>query len=254
MRLSALGVRLLLLVAGATGFAARPQGFHLRSTRRSLPVYASAASPGDSEACIAQLAQDNAPGKAIEEAAAELVARGGGLEEPALSPMIGGEWKLLHISSSDFDIRNPLGRRIDGTLPGVEGWIAKITGGGSVASASSSPIQRAVTDAFSVTQSIELSEGTPRRGRVEQLVRTPLGELHLNAAATVDPSQPERISFTFDEGFFAFRESGLRVPYPVPFRLLGKEAEGFLDTLYLGERLRISKGNKGSTFVLERAL
>ena len=34
--------------------------------------------------------------------------------------------------------------------------------------------------------------------------------------------------------------------------LLGKEAEGYLDTLFLSERLRISVGNKGTTFVLKR--
>ena len=38
----------------------------------------------------------------------------------------------------------------------------------------------------------------------------------------------------------------------MPFKLLGKEAEGYLDTLYLSERLRISRGNKGTTFVLSR--
>ena len=61
-----------------------------------------------------------------------------------------------------------------------------------------------------------------------------------------------RVRFSFDEGFFLFR-NGLRVPYPVPFRLLGKEAEGYLDTTYLGARVRVSTGNKGTTFVLERS-
>merc|ERR1711869_56838 len=94
----------------------------------------------------------------------------------------------------------------------------------------------------SVSQSITgLASGS---GRVEQLVETPVGELHLNAAARVDGSEPCRGRFSFDEGFFLFR-NGLRVPYPVPFRLLGKEAEGYLDTTYLGARVRVSTGNKG---------
>ena len=46
--------------------------------------------------------------------------------------------------------------------------------------------------------------------------------------------------------------ASLRLPYPVPFKLLGKEAEGYLDTLYLSDRVRISRGNKGTTFVLVR--
>ena len=131
--------------------------------------------------------------------------------------------------------------------------LATLTGGGSEgadASSSSSPIQRAVTSAFSVTQSIVgLQSGD---GRVEQLVRTPLGELHLNAAARTSDSQPRRISFTFDEGYFE-SEGGLRLPYPVPFRLLGDEAQGWLDTEFLSDRLRVSVGSKGTTFVLERA-
>ena len=45
---------------------------------------------------------------------------------------------------------------------------------------------------------------------------------------------------------------GVRVPYPVPFRLLGDEAKGYLDTSYVSERLRISRGNKGTTFIFAR--
>jgi hypothetical protein len=47
-----------------------------------------------------------------------------------------------------------------------------------------------------------------------------------------------------------------KVPYPVPFKLLGDEAKGWLDTTYLSPTgtLRISKGNKGTTFVLQKTL
>jgi hypothetical protein len=38
----------------------------------------------------------------------------------------------------------------------------------------------------------------------------------------------------------------------VPFRLLGDEARGWLETTYLSPSLRISRGNKGTTFVLRR--
>ena len=38
----------------------------------------------------------------------------------------------------------------------------------------------------------------------------------------------------------------------MPFKLLGDEAKGWLDTTYLGEDVRISRGNKGTTFVLVR--
>ena len=60
-------------------------------------------------------------------------------------------------------------------------------------------------------------------------------------------------SFSFDEGYLQLKGPiPARLPYPVPFKLLGKEAEGYLDTLYLSERLRISVGNKGTTFILSR--
>ena len=49
-----------------------------------------------------------------------------------------------------------------------------------------------------------------------------------------------------------FQLGPLRLPYPVPFRLLGDEARGWLDTTYLSQRLRVSRGNKGTTFILGR--
>lgn len=176
-----------------------------------------------------------------------------GVEDPALSPLIEGDWVLIHTSSSSFDIRNPLGRRSDGTAPGLEGAFQAVTGGARIEAPSSSPIQRAVVEAFSVTQSIRLQGPTKR---VEQCVDTPLGTLKLGARASVTPEAPKRISFAFDEGFFALREPVLgvsRIPYPAPFKLLGKEAEGYLDTVYLSEQLRVSVGNKGTRFVLRRA-
>ena len=159
---------------------------------------------------------------------------------------------LLHTSKSTFDPRNPLGRREDGTAPGLEGAFAALSGGAQVAAPSSSPIQRARVDAFSVTQSIQL-QGSDKR--VLQSVETPVGTLQLGARASVSTAQPARISFAFDEGYFALRTPlfGVeRLPYPVPFRLLGKEAEGYLDTTYLSDKLRISVGNKGTQFVLGR--
>jgi hypothetical protein len=44
----------------------------------------------------------------------------------------------------------------------------------------------------------------------------------------------------------------LAVPYPVPFDLLGPRAIGYLDTSVLQGDVRVSVGNKGTTFVFER--
>lgn len=64
------------------------------------------------------------------------------------------------------------------------------------------------------------------------------------AAATIENGK--RILFQFDRAAFSFNFLPFKVPYPVPFRLLGDEAKGWLDTTYLSPsgNLRISRGNK----------
>ena len=151
----------------------------------------------------------------VDELVSELVSLGG-VAHPFSSALIEGDWKLIHSSSSKFDMRNPLGRRVDGSTPGLEGVIGAITGGASEDEASSSPIQRAAIRAFEVVQSIRLSSPEPR---VLQQLRTPVGVLHLNARASVAAATPQRIDFAFDEGYLALTfPAGLRLPYPVPFR------------------------------------
>ena len=70
----------------------------------------------------------------------------------------------------------------------------------------------------------------------------------LSAAAKLENAG--RLDFAFDLGYFEL--GGIRLPYPVPFALLGDEAKGFLNTKFLSTNLRLSKGNKGTTFVLIR--
>ena len=56
----------------------------------------------------------------------------------------------------------------------------------------------------------------------------------------------KRILFQFDRAAFSFNFLPFKVPYPVPFKLLGDEAKGWLDTTYLSPSgsIRISRGNK----------
>ena len=198
----------------------------------------------------------------------------GGLTAPATRDEISGTWRLLYTSKSSFDPRNPLGSRVDGTAPGIEGLFAAIfgddagarmaSGASAVSAASSSPIQRTVTslESFTIQQAIRLDGPDPR---VDQVVQFGDGNyLRLSAAASVDSNAHDgaRIDFAFDlayfelaSGPFGVRLPGtrpVRVPYPVPFRLLGDEARGWLDTTFLGKDVRISRGNKGTTFVLVR--
>lgn len=174
----------------------------------------------------------------------------GGIPNPVLSPVIQGDWELLYTSKSKFDIKNPLGRRVDGSKPGVEGLFGVMFKEADEAT-SSSPIQRTVTsiDGITITQEIVLDGPDPR---VDQ--RVVFGSdyfLRLSASAGTQPeSEPSKIFFTFDLAYFQL--GPIRIPYPVPFKLLGDEARGWLDTVYLSEQLRVSRGNKGTTFVLRR--
>ncbi|XP_073112812.1 probable plastid-lipid-associated protein 12, chloroplastic isoform X3 [Elaeis guineensis] len=74
----------------------------------------------------------------------------------------------------------------------------------------------------------------------------------IQAAATTKDGR--RILFQFDRAAFSFKFLPFKVPYPVPFRLLGDEAKGWLDTTYLSHNgnIRISRGSKGTTFVLQK--
>ncbi|KAL3700171.1 hypothetical protein R1sor_018193 [Riccia sorocarpa] len=146
----------------------------------------------------------------------------GGVQDPTFSPLIEGRWQLMFT-----------------TRPGT-----------------ASPIQRTFVgvDAFTVFQEIVLTDTADPR--VSNIVRASesIGELKVEAAASRESGK--RILFRFDRAAFDFKFLPFKVPYPVPFRLLGDEAKGWLDTTYLSPSgtIRISKGNKGSTFILQKGL
>ncbi|GMH07571.1 hypothetical protein Nepgr_009411 [Nepenthes gracilis] len=92
-----------------------------------------------------------------------------------------------------------------------------------------SPIQRTFVgvDFFSVFQEVYIQMNDPRVSNIVRFSEA-IGELKVEAVASV--------------------------PYPVPFRFLGDEAKGWLDTTYLSHsgNIRISRGSKGTTFVLQK--
>lgn len=147
---------------------------------------------------------------------------------------------------------------------------------------SASPIQRSFTgvDGFSVYQEISVSSG--EGVRVNNIVDfgDKVGFLKVEAAASTD-SRPlmdfeprkgkglpfgilgtssvdppstvnTRIDFQFDKAAFYLNALPLTLPYPVPFRLLGDERKGWIDVTYLSKdgQFRLSRGNKGTLFVL----
>ena len=132
-----------------------------------------------------------------------------------------GEWKLLYTTKSTFDRTNPLGKREDGTTPGLEQLFPIVFRGGSNSrdgddgdgssstSSSSSPIQRLVTniESIDIYQNIRAANAktkTARRmERVDQLVKNRIGDtvLRLSAAASYD-AERKRINFAFDLAYF----------------------------------------------------
>ncbi|KAI3995629.1 hypothetical protein MKX01_023374 [Papaver californicum] len=106
-------------------------------------------------------------------------------------------------------------------------------------------------DGFSVFQEVYLKTDDPRVSNIVKFSEA-IGELKVEAAVSVKDGTC--ILFRFDRTAFSFSFLPFKVPYPVPFKLLGEEAKGWLDTAYLPQsgNIRISRGNKGTTFVLQK--
>ncbi|KAH9740856.1 putative plastid-lipid-associated protein 12 [Citrus sinensis] len=134
-----------------------------------------------------------------------------GVPDPTGSSLIEGRWQLMFT-----------------TRPGT-----------------ASPIQRTFVgvETFSVFQEISLRTNDPRVSNIVKFSEA-IGELKVEAAASIKDGK--RILFQFDKAAFSFKFLPFKFPYPVPFRLLGDEAKGWLDTTYLSPsgNLRISRGNK----------
>jgi len=179
-----------------------------------------------------------------------------------------GTWRLIHSTKSAFDARAPLGRRTDATAPGIEALFAAMFGDddakANARDGSSSPIQRAVLnkaldddDGFAVLQGVRLT-GEAAKTRVDQVVRfgDGFGYFRLSAKASLEPeSSPRRgrINYAFDNAYVRLKKPfDVRLPYPVPFKLLGDEARGYLDLKYASDVVRVVKGNKGTTFAFVR--
>ena len=161
-----------------------------------------------------------------------------------------GRWRVLATISPPSDSGDNFVRFFS-----VKSWVDYAFNGGP------SPVQSLVAGSSTtaaLTQKLTLSGDEPR---FDNVVDLPFGRLVIRA--TVEPDAPgapaSRLTFRFRDGEFLVDDAlfggALAVPYPVPFDLLGDRAVGYLETTVLDEAsgVRVARGNKGTTFVFERA-
>ena len=190
-----------------------------------------------------------------------------GIAEPAISPQVKGLWRLLHTNNADtaspiqrkavdaskYSIYQDIFLRQDDDDDNIDADDVDKNGPTLIVSQVvkfGDKAQLAV-DALASTSQYPLEELTTRQRTGKILGANILGVSKVGEDAQEDSSRPNsRIFFVFDEGNFNF--NGLKVPYPVPFRwpIFRDAVKGWIDITYLSDRIRISRGNKGTTFVL----
>lgn len=178
---------------------------------------------------------------------------GSGIERPAISDAVYGRWRLLHTDNANT--ASPIQRKaVDSSAFPIYQDIIFNDKNQLVVSQVvkfNDDIELKV-DALASTSAYPLAELTERKGDGKFFGLNILGVSQVGAEAQEDVNRPDsRINFVFDEGKFDW-EGRFSVPYPVPFRLplFRDAAKGWIDITYLSERVRLSRGNKGTTFVL----
>mmetsp|Transcript_6390 Transcript_6390/g.11101 ORF Transcript_6390/g.11101 Transcript_6390/m.11101 type:complete len:273 (-) Transcript_6390:1060-1878(-) len=177
---------------------------------------------------------------------------GESLERPAVAPEIYGRWRLMHTTNDDTS--SPIQRKaVDTSKFNIYQDIVVSEENKLIVSqvVKFSEAAELRVDAVASTSDYPVPELTERKSTGKVLGLNILGVSVVGQEALPDPDRPDsRIDFVFDEGNFDF--GPLKVPYPVPFRLpiLRDWVKGWIDVTYLSNRVRISRGNKGTTFVL----
>jgi len=181
-----------------------------------------------------------------------------GIAEPAIAPEVYGRWRLMYTTNTDTS--SPIQRKAVDTqkFPIYQDIVLEEDGSGKRLLLVKQIVQFSDTaklsvDALASTAAYPLEElTTPRKTTGKVLGINVLGVSLVGDEAQPDPNRPNsRIDFVFDEGNFELG-NGVKIPYPVPFRLplLRDWVKGWIDITFLSNRVRISRGNKGTTFVL----
>lgn len=182
----------------------------------------------------------------------QLEASGLSIARPAIAPEVYGRWRLVQTTNADS--ASPIQRKaVDTTKFAIYQDILVNDKGQLVVSqvVKFSATNELCVAALASTTAYPLPELSERQSTGKVLGLNVLGVSLVGEEAKPDPNRPDsRIDFVFDEGNFDF--GGMKIPYPVPFRipLFRDWVKGWIDITYLSERVRISRGNKGTTFVL----
>ncbi|KAK9909156.1 hypothetical protein WJX75_007953 [Coccomyxa subellipsoidea] len=181
------------------------------------------------------------------DAAVDQLERSGGIQAPTRSPLLEGRWKLLYTS------RPGTASPIQQTFVGVQAFrvyqeILVRESGMRVNNIVSfgKKVGQLKVEAEANTDSLPLPGFMPRKGKGLPI----FGKSKTNPPARRDM----RIDFQFDRAAFDLKLLPFKVPYPVPFKLLGDETKGWIDITYLspGGDFRLSRGNKGTLFILTK--
>ncbi|KAL7573601.1 hypothetical protein ACA910_008735 [Epithemia clementina (nom. ined.)] len=198
--------------------------------------------------------------------------------EPAIAPQIYGRWKLLFTTNTDTS--SPIQRNaVNAQKFSIYQDIIVTDNDDSKSNNKVLQVNQVVefsdtirlsVDALASTTAYPLPELTERQGTGKILGLNILGVSLVGEEAQPDPMRPNsRIDFVFDQGYFDVFQINknsnddddddsktvwFQVPYPVPFRwpVFRDAVKGWIDITYLSDRLRIARGNKGTTFVLQK--
>jgi hypothetical protein len=242
----------LLLPGSSSGFQNLFPGFGGASP--SKPRVSVSKLEDDLLHAIDELGDDRlANSEKIKSLVEQLEESGKSIPRPGIAPQVYGRWRLLHtdnaqsaspiqrkaVSSSTFPIYQDIVFNSNNQL--VVSQVVKF----------SDNVELKV-NALASTSAYPLPELTERKGDGKFLGLNILGVSSIGEEAKPDPNRPDsRIDFVFDEGKFELGEN-FSIPYPVPFRLpIFRDAvKGWIDIRYLSDRMRIVRGNKGTTFIL----
>jgi hypothetical protein len=181
------------------------------------------------------------------------------IAEPAIAPEIYGTWRLLFTTNTASS--SPIQRSAVNTDQFPIYQNINVVPNSDRNSNSTLIVSQVVqfnansqlrVDALASTAAYPLPELTARQSPTTFGLSI-FGTSLVGFDAQPNPLRPNsRIDFVFDSGEFALLDGQIKIPYPVPFRLpfFRDIVKGWIDITWMSDRLRISRGNKGSTFIL----